>query len=85
MVNIQAIEIPTKGTAITLEVRVLTFGLNAESAIAYYALKDSNNNTLLEGNLQIISEVFLNWGTDDSVIEDFVLDELNLVRAAIIE
>lgn len=85
MINIEPIEIPTKGTAITLEVRVLTFNLNSDSAIAYYALRDSNSNILLDGNLQIISEVFLNWGTDDSIIEDFVLETLNLERAAIIE
>lgn len=85
MINIEPIEIPTKGTAITLEVRVLTFSLNSDSATAYYALRSENSNILLEGNLEISSEVFLNWGTDDSIIEDFVLQALNLTKATIIE
>lgn len=80
MINIEPVVIPTKGTATKLEIRVLTFGLNSTSATTYWSLLTDTNQVVLDGNLVIPSEVFLNWGTDDSIIEDYVIDELNLVK-----
>lgn len=77
--KIQPVEIPTKGTAVSLDVTVLSFKLNSESGSSYYKLSSESGQTLLEGNLNIPSSVFLNWGTDDSIVLDYVLSELKLV------
>lgn len=81
MINIQPIEIPIKGTAVALDVTILPFRLNAESCSSYYKLVSDTNTILLEGNLDIPSSVFLNWGTDDAIVFNYILEALNLTLA----
>lgn len=86
--KIQAIEVPTKGTGKYLDVLVLNFAPFSTSVSLYWSIKSESSSiveevfsagaTLLEGNLTVPAEVVSVWGTDDSVIVNYVMEELSL-------
>lgn len=82
MIKIKAIEIPTKGEAVGIEITVLPFNVPTETSIGtYYSLFDELDNKLLDGNVTVPYEVVSEWGTDDSVIINYVLTTLGLEEA----
>jgi len=78
MIQIQPINIIGKqATQIVINVQLQT---GAETSTAFYTLKDSEGGYLYDGIIQIPSEVHSLWAEDDSVIEDYVLEQLKLKR-----
>lgn len=64
----------------SLEVTVNSFPLFPDTVEVFWKLSGDDNKSF-EGNMTIPHEVVLNWGTDDSVLEDYVITQLNLTRA----
>ena len=62
----------------TLEVTVKTFPLFPDTVDVVWKL--SGEGGTQEGTMTIPHEVVLEWGTDDSVLENYVISELNLIR-----
>lgn len=78
MIQIQPINLLEKeATQIVINVQLQTGG---ETSTAFYTLKDSEGGYLYDNIIQIPSEVHSLWAEDDSVIEDYVLETLNLKR-----
>jgi hypothetical protein len=92
MVKIESVVVPTKGTAKYLEVRALTFNLTPTSGISLYwsiheevvsvdaeeAEVKNPGAMLLEGNLHMPQEQYDLWGTDDNVVINWAVEQLNL-------
>jgi len=62
----------------TLQVFVSSFPLFPDTVEVKWVL--TGDSVIREGFITIPHEVVLEWGTDDSVIEDYVLLQLNLTR-----
>jgi len=97
MIKIQDVIVPTKGTGKYLNVTVLNFPITPTNGVALYwqlfaettVLNPETQEeearpagVLLEGNLQFPQEEYDAWGTDDSVVTDWVMTELSLTAAA---
>jgi len=93
MIKIQDVIVPTKGTGKYLGVRALTFDITPTNGLSLYwsihvedtVIEDDvevkkPGITILDGNLNLPQEVYDTWGTDDSHITDWVLNELNLTK-----
>lgn len=88
--KIQAINVPTKGTGKYLDVLILNFAPFSSTVSLYWAIKSESSSVvdeeevfspgsvLLDGNLTAPEEVVSAWGTDDSVIVNWVMEELSL-------
>jgi len=61
-----------------LEITVKSFLLFPDTVDVIWRLSGNDNNQ--EGNMTIPHEVVLEWGTDDSVLENYVISQLNLTR-----
>lgn len=57
----------------------LDYSLNSNARI-HYALMHSNGIPYTQGTITLTPEEFSAWGTDDSYIEDLILNKLNLQR-----
>lgn len=92
--KINSVSVPGKGTGEYLDLTVLSFSLNPSTVSLYWAIKSETTSTdsegaevvsvgatLTEGNLTVPAEVVSVWGTDDSVISDWAIEELGLVKA----
>jgi hypothetical protein len=78
MIEIQPVVIAIKGTATQMSVLVLNFSTNASNCNTYWQLFDSNNNQLLDGNYTLTDEQFATWGTDNSVVNQYVADAIGV-------
>ena len=93
MIKIQDVTIPTRGVASYLNVTALNFAITPTAGISLYwqlfeettttnaetqEEESSSGKMLLDGNLQLPQEQYDAWGTDDSVITDWVMEQLNL-------
>ena len=81
MVTIQAtnkFQYPLDSEINTLQVFVSSFPLFPDTVEVKWVL--TGDNVIREGFITIPHEVVLDWGNDDSVIEDYVLLQLNLTR-----
>jgi hypothetical protein len=47
-----------------------------ESTVSYYELQTENGETVSRGNITIPQEVIAIWGTEDSVIEKYIIESL---------
>jgi hypothetical protein len=54
--------------------------LGGESSTSHWTLLTANGQTIATDNIEIPKEVHSLWGTDDSVITDYVLQELQLTK-----
>jgi hypothetical protein len=54
--------------------------LNAAARI-HYTLLHANGTNYEYGTILLTEEEFAAWGTDDSYVEDLILNKLNLQRA----
>jgi len=67
----------------SLEVTVNSFPLFPDTVEVFWKL--IGDDKTFEGSMIIPHEIVLQWGTDDSVLEDYVIAQLNLTRAIIEE
>lgn len=79
MINIQEVNIPTKGIANKIRFNVHPFGLSPTNGFRIgYVLTDDNNKYVVGGIINVPQEIYDNWGTDDSYIVNYCLNELKL-------
>ena len=93
MTNIQDLVVPTKGTGKYLNVTVLNFPITPTNGVALYwqvfaetTVTDPETQEevaqpgamLLEGNLQFPQSEYDTWGTDDSVVVNWIMNDLGL-------
>jgi hypothetical protein len=81
MANIQPTNVfhfPLSWNIDALEVTVNSFPLFPDTVEALWTL--SGEGKTFGGSMVIPHEVVLNWGTDDAVLEDYVISQLNLIR-----
>lgn len=77
--NIEQISYGVLGNADQIEITIGSFSLG-EIPRVIVSLKNSEK-TLETKLLEMPEETYQNWGTDDQVVIDWVLDELNLTAA----
>jgi hypothetical protein len=78
MIQIEPINIPTKGIASQMSVLVLNFATNATTATTYWQLYDEQGTPLLDGNYTMTNEQFATWGTDNNVVNEYVADAIGV-------
>jgi len=78
MIQIEPINIPTKGTASQMSVLVLNFATNATTAETYWQLYNEQGTPLLDGNYTMTEEQFATWGTDNNVVNEYVADAIGV-------
>jgi hypothetical protein len=78
MVQIQPLNIAIKGIATQMNVLVLNFATNATTAVTYWQLFNENNESLLDGNYTMTEEQFNSWGTDNSVVNEYVAEAIGV-------
>ena len=81
MNTIQINPIPYRqGQGTQIYIRPISIELGGETCSTYWQIFDENNKELESGNTEIPSEIYLNWGEDDSIISDYVINKLNLQK-----
>ena len=81
MIKIAPVQIGLpKKEGVSINVKPINIELFAETCGSYWQIFDENNNQLADGNLDIPSEIYLNWGEDDNIIIDYILAELGLEK-----
>jgi hypothetical protein len=73
------VQLPLDGTADTLEIIVQPFPLFPTSINVFW--KVSGVDTSKEGVISLPSELIAEWGTDDTIVEMYVLQQLDLTKA----
>jgi hypothetical protein len=79
-VAIQPIPYPlNEGTATRLSVLVLNFPTDATTCTTYWQLLTEEGKVLSQDNYTLTEEQFLTWGTDNSVVNQYVAEYLGVV------
>ena len=79
-VAIQPIVYPiTEGTATRLAVLVLNFETTATTCNTYWQLLTEDGKQLSQGNYTLTPEEFAAWGTDNSVVNEYVAEAIGVV------
>jgi len=79
-VAIQPIVYPlNEGTATRLSVLVLNFETTATTCTTYWQLLTEEGVQLSQGNYTLTEEQFLTWGTDNSVVNQYVAESIGEV------
>ena len=79
-VAIQPIVYPlNEGTATRLSVLVLNFETTAVTCTTYWQLLTEEGKQLSQGNYTLTEEQFLTWGTDNSVVNEYVAESIGVV------
>jgi hypothetical protein len=79
-VAIQPIAYPlNEGTATRLSVLVLNFETTAVTCTTYWQLLTEDGKQLSQGNYTLTEEQFLTWGTDNSVVNEYVAEAIGVV------
>jgi hypothetical protein len=79
-VAIQPIPYPlNEGTATRLSVLVLNFPTDATTCTTYWQLLTEEGKTLSQDNYTLTEEQFLTWGTDNSVVNQYVAESIGVV------
>jgi hypothetical protein len=68
-----------EGTATRLTVLVLNFETSATTCTTYYQLLTEEGKQLRQGNYTLTEEQFATWGTDNSVVDNYVAEYLGVV------
>lgn len=74
----QSVQLPLLGIADTLEIRVNSFPLFPSSIEVFW--KVSGDVISKEGTIVLPQEIVQNWGTDDTIVKDYILQQLGLVE-----
>jgi hypothetical protein len=78
-VAIQPIVYPlNEGTATRLSVLVLNFETTATTCTTYWQLLTEEGVQLSQGNYTLTEEQFLTWGTDNSVVNQYVAEAIGV-------
>lgn len=77
-INISPKKFQKDAVAVTIEVR--GFQLNSKSGTAVAIFSDEDGHELKRERVDIPEEIFTQWGTDDSIIENYVLQQLQLTK-----
>lgn len=56
------------------------FSVGGTTSQTHWTIKSEQGEILAQGNCSIPEEIHAQWGTDDSIIEDYVLEQLNLEK-----
>jgi hypothetical protein len=79
-VAIQPIVYPlNEGTATRMSVLVLNFETTAVTCTTYWQLLTEEGVQLAQGNYTLTEEQFLTWGTDNSVVNEYVAKAIGVV------
>jgi hypothetical protein len=79
-VAIQPIVYPlNEGTATRMTVLVLNFETTATTCTTYWQLLTEDGKQLSQGNYTLTEEQFLTWGTDNSVVNEYVAEAIGVV------
>ena len=73
------VQLPLDGTADTLEIIVQPFPLFPTSINVFW--KVSGLDTSKEGVIALPEELIAEWGVDDTIVEMYVLQQLDLTKA----
>lgn len=73
------VQLPLDGTADTLEIIVQPFPLFPTSVSVFW--KVSGLDTSKEGVITLPAELIAEWGIDDTIVEMYVLQQLDLTKA----
>ena len=74
----QSVQLPLLGTVDNLEIRVNSFSLFPSSIEVFW--KVSGEAVSKEGTITLPQELVSTWGTDDTVVKNYVLEQLGLVE-----
>jgi hypothetical protein len=74
----QSVQLPLLGTVDNLEIRVNSFPLFPSSIEVFW--KVSGPIVSKEGVITLPQEIVSVWGTDDTVVKDYILEQLGLVE-----
>jgi len=78
-VAIQPIVYPlNEGTATRMSVLVLNFETTATTCTTYWQLLTEEGVQLSQGNYTLTEEQFLTWGTDNSVVNEYVAEAIGV-------
>ena len=78
-VAIQPVVFPlNQGTATLLNVLVLNFDTTAITCTTYWQLFTEEGQQLAQGNYTLTEEEFANWGTDNSVVNQYVANAIGV-------
>lgn len=80
MIAIKPTQIPLRNAEANFISMRSEFNLNTDTSIVQWFLYDSERKPITNGAVEIPSETHLAWGVDDSIVEDYVLEQLNLER-----
>jgi hypothetical protein len=68
-----------EGTATRMSVLVLNFETTATTCTTYWQLLTEEGVQLSQGNYTLTEEQFLTWGTDNSVVNEYVAEAIGVV------
>ena len=74
----QSVQLPLLGTVDNLEIRVNSFPLFPTSIEVIWQV--SGDTISKEGIMTLPAELVAAWGTDDTIVRDYVLEQLGLVE-----
>lgn len=77
------IQLPLDGVADTLEIIVQSFSLFPTAVTVFW--KVSGNIVSKEGTIILPQSVVDQWGLDDTVVKNYVLQQLNLTEEIVID
>lgn len=72
------VQLPLDGTATELEIRVESFPLFPTEINVFW--KVSGTDVSKEGIITLPQSIVDNWGVDDTIVETYVLQQLNLSK-----
>jgi hypothetical protein len=67
-----------EGTATRLSVLVLNFATDATTCTTYWQLLTEDGKTLAQDNYTLTEEQFQTWGTDNSVVNQYVAEAIGV-------
>lgn len=67
-----------EGTATRMTVLVLNFSTEATTCTTYWQLLTEEGKQLSQGNYTLTEEQFATWGTDNSVVNEYVADAIGV-------
>jgi hypothetical protein len=78
-IGIQPIVFPlNQGTATRMTVLVLNFDTTATTCTTYWQLLTEEGQQLTQGNYTLTKEQFEQWGTDNSVVNEYVANAIGV-------
>jgi hypothetical protein len=78
-IKIQPIIFPlNQGTATQMTVLVLNFDTTATTCTTYWQLLTEERQQLIQGNYTLTEEQFEQWGTDNSVVNEYVANAIGV-------